>query len=108
MAIGYKADPIISSTTPGIKTRSGGLLLADEKTGATDRKGVFTGGDAVSGPRLVSPPELLYSTYESCSLARDRISEDIMEARRIFQVIMAVALLAASFAVTDSVLAGWR
>ena len=53
MAIGYKADPIISSTTPGIKTRSGGLLLADEKTGATDRKGVFTGGDVVTGPHLV-------------------------------------------------------
>lgn len=53
MAIGYKPDPIISSTTPGIQTRSGGLLLADERTGATHRKGVFTGGDVVTGPHLV-------------------------------------------------------
>src|SRR5512139_1062239 len=53
MAIGYKPDPIISSTTPGIQTSSGGLLLADEKTGATHRKGVFTGGDVVTGPHLV-------------------------------------------------------
>jgi glutamate synthase (NADPH/NADH) small chain len=53
MAIGYKPDPIISSTTPGIQTSSGGLLLADERTGATHRKGVFTGGDVVTGPHLV-------------------------------------------------------
>jgi glutamate synthase (NADPH/NADH) small chain len=53
MAIGYKPDPIIGSTTPGIQTSSGGLLLADEKTGATHRKGVFSGGDVVTGPHLV-------------------------------------------------------
>jgi glutamate synthase (NADPH/NADH) small chain len=53
MAIGYKPDPIISSTTPGIQTSSGGLLLANERTGATHRKGVFTGGDVVTGPHLV-------------------------------------------------------
>jgi glutamate synthase (NADPH/NADH) small chain len=53
-AIGYKPDPIISSTTPGIQTSSGGLLLlADKLTGATHRKGVFTGGDIVTGPQLV-------------------------------------------------------
>ncbi len=53
MAIGYKPDPIIGSTTPGIQTSSGGLLLADERTGATHRKGVFSGGDVVTGPHLV-------------------------------------------------------
>ncbi len=53
MAIGYKVDPIIGSTTPGIQTKPGGLLLADERTGATPRKGVFTGGDVVTGPHLV-------------------------------------------------------
>jgi glutamate synthase (NADPH/NADH) small chain len=53
LAIGYKADPIISSTTPGIQTNSAGLLLADVHTGATHRKGVFTGGDVVTGPHLV-------------------------------------------------------
>jgi glutamate synthase (NADPH/NADH) small chain len=53
LAIGYKADPIIGSTTPGIQTSSNGLLLADEHSGATHRKGVFTGGDVVTGPHLV-------------------------------------------------------
>ncbi len=53
LAIGYKPDPIISATTPGIKTHSDGLLMADEHTGATHRKGLFTGGDVVTGPHLV-------------------------------------------------------
>lgn len=53
LAIGYKPDPIIGSTTPGIQTSSAGLLLADEHTGATHRKGIFTGGDVVTGPHLV-------------------------------------------------------
>jgi glutamate synthase (NADPH/NADH) small chain len=53
LAIGYKPDPIISATTPGIGTHSDGLLLADRDSGATNRKGVFTGGDVVTGPHLV-------------------------------------------------------
>lgn len=53
LAIGYKPDPIISSTTPGIETHSNGLLLANDFTGATNRRGVFTGGDIVTGPHLV-------------------------------------------------------
>jgi len=53
LAIGYKPDPIIGSTTPGFQTHSSGLLMADEKSGATHRKGVFTGGDVVTGPHLV-------------------------------------------------------
>ena len=53
VAIGYKPDPIIGSTTPGIQTSAGGLLLADARTGATHRQGVFTGGDVVTGPHLV-------------------------------------------------------
>ncbi len=53
MAIGYRPDPIISDTTPGIQTDSSGLLLADQHTGATNRRGIFTGGDVVTGPHLV-------------------------------------------------------
>jgi glutamate synthase (NADPH) small chain len=53
LAIGYKPDPIIGETTPGIETRQSGLLKADLHTGATQRKGVFTGGDVVTGPHLV-------------------------------------------------------
>jgi glutamate synthase (NADPH/NADH) small chain len=53
MALGYKPDPIISSTTPGIGTNQYGLLIADQHSGATNRKGVFTAGDIVTGPQLV-------------------------------------------------------
>ena len=52
LAIGYKPDPIISATTPGIETHSSGLLIADQHTGATNRKGLFAGGDVVTGPHL--------------------------------------------------------
>ena len=53
LAIGYKPDPIISDTTPGIETRRSGLLKANQHTGATHRSGVFSGGDVVTGPHLV-------------------------------------------------------
>jgi len=53
LAIGYKPDPIIGNTTPGVETRRSGLLKANLQTGETNRKGVFTGGDVVTGPHLV-------------------------------------------------------
>jgi glutamate synthase (NADPH/NADH) small chain len=53
LAIGYKPDPIIGETTPGVQTRRSGLLRANLHTGETNRKGVFTGGDVVTGPHLV-------------------------------------------------------
>ncbi len=53
VAIGYKPDTIVTDTTPGIQTHSSGLLMADQNTGATHRRGVFGGGDFVHGPHLV-------------------------------------------------------
>ncbi len=53
LAIGYKPDPIIADTTPGLTTQKNGLLIADPETGATSREGIFTGGDIVTGPNLV-------------------------------------------------------
>jgi glutamate synthase (NADPH/NADH) small chain len=53
MAIGYKPDPVIGETTPGIQTHTSGLLMTDENTGATHRRGIFGGGDMVTGPHLV-------------------------------------------------------
>ena len=53
LAIGYKPDPIISDTTPGVEARRSGLIRANSHTGETNRKGVFTGGDVVTGPHLV-------------------------------------------------------
>jgi glutamate synthase (NADPH/NADH) small chain len=52
-ALGYYPDPTITATTPGLRTQQWGLMIADHDTGATSRFGVFTGGDAVTGPDLV-------------------------------------------------------
>lgn len=53
VAKGYYPDPIITATTPGLKTHKWGLIVADETTGATSRFGVYTGGDVVTGPDMV-------------------------------------------------------
>ncbi|MEF9961432.1 MAG: NADPH-dependent glutamate synthase [Erysipelotrichaceae bacterium] len=52
MAIGTSPNPLIRSTTKGLETNKRGCLIADEH-GATTRKGVFAGGDAVSGAATV-------------------------------------------------------
>ncbi len=53
LALGYWPDPIIGETTPDLKTQNWGLIVADPKTGATTRPGVYAGGDDVTGPDLV-------------------------------------------------------
>jgi glutamate synthase (NADPH/NADH) small chain len=53
LALGYWPDPLIGETTPDLEIHKWGLIVADPETGATSRKGVFAGGDAVSGPDLV-------------------------------------------------------
>jgi glutamate synthase (NADPH/NADH) small chain len=53
IAVGYYPDPIITATTPGLKTQKWGMIIADRETGATSRFGVFTGGDVVTGPDMV-------------------------------------------------------
>lgn len=54
LALGYWPDPIISKTTPDLETYNWGLIkMANKKTGATSREGVFTGGDCATGPDLV-------------------------------------------------------
>jgi glutamate synthase (NADPH/NADH) small chain len=53
IAKGYYPDPIVSATTPGLKTQKWGLIVADPSTGATSRFGVYTGGDIVTGPDTV-------------------------------------------------------
>jgi glutamate synthase (NADPH) small chain len=53
VAMGYYPDPIVTATTPGLKTQKWGMIVADRETGATSRFGVFTGGDVVTGPDMV-------------------------------------------------------
>ena len=52
MAIGTKADPKIASTTDDLQVNRKGLYVIDEN-GKTSRKGVFAGGDDVTGPLTV-------------------------------------------------------
>lgn len=52
MALGTSPNPLISSTTKGLDTNSHKCLIADEN-GHTTRKGVFAGGDAVTGAATV-------------------------------------------------------
>ncbi len=52
MAIGTSPNPLIKSTTEGLETQKFGGIVADEK-GQTSRKGVFAGGDAVTGAATV-------------------------------------------------------
>jgi glutamate synthase (NADPH/NADH) small chain len=53
LALGYRPDPIIGATTPGLRTHKWGLIVYDPETGATSRMGVFVGGDIATGPSLV-------------------------------------------------------
>ena len=53
MAIGTTANPIVQSTTPGLETNKRGYIQADEHSQRTTRKGVFAGGDIVTGSATV-------------------------------------------------------
>jgi len=53
IAIGTSANPIVQSTTPGLKTNKWGYIDADSSTQRTSRKGVFAGGDIVTGSATV-------------------------------------------------------
>jgi glutamate synthase (NADPH/NADH) small chain len=53
MAIGQGPNPLVPSTTRGLKTTKWGNIIADEETGATSIPGVFAGGDIVTGAATV-------------------------------------------------------
>ena len=53
MAIGTSANPIVQSTTPGLDTNKRGYIAANADTQRTSRKGVFAGGDIVTGSATV-------------------------------------------------------
>jgi glutamate synthase (NADPH) small chain len=52
-AIGQSPNPLIPQTTPGLQIAKHGNIIADEKTGKTTKKGVFAGGDIVTGAATV-------------------------------------------------------
>lgn len=53
IAIGAGPNPLISSTTPGLKLNERGYIAADPETGATSIPGVYAGGDIVTGSATV-------------------------------------------------------
>jgi glutamate synthase (NADPH/NADH) small chain len=53
IAIGTSANPIVQSTTAGLGTNKRGYIQASEETQRTTRKGVFAGGDIVTGSATV-------------------------------------------------------
>lgn len=53
VAIGQGPNPLISSGTKELKTKDWGGIIIDENTGATSKKGVFAGGDIVTGAATV-------------------------------------------------------
>ncbi len=53
IAIGNGSNPLISQTTPDIETSKRGTIVVDEETMRTSKKGVFAGGDIVTGGATV-------------------------------------------------------
>jgi glutamate synthase (NADPH/NADH) small chain len=53
VAIGTGANPLIQSTTPDLQTNKWGYIVADPETGATSKRGVYAGGDIVTGSATV-------------------------------------------------------
>jgi glutamate synthase (NADPH) small chain len=52
-AVGQGANPLIRDTTPDLHVNKWGYVKADPETGATDKRGVFAGGDIVTGGATV-------------------------------------------------------
>jgi glutamate synthase (NADPH/NADH) small chain len=52
-ALGTKANPIVTKSTPGLALNKWGYIVADSATQATSVPGVFAGGDIVTGGATV-------------------------------------------------------
>jgi len=53
IATGTSANPLIQSTTPGLNINKRGYIEANENSQRTSRKGIFAGGDIVTGAATV-------------------------------------------------------
>lgn len=53
VAIGTTANPVIPKTTPGLDVNKWGYIITKDETGLTTRKGVYAGGDIVTGSATV-------------------------------------------------------
>lgn len=53
IAVGAGANPLLTQSTEGLDTTKRGYIIADPATGKTSKKGVWAGGDIVSGQATV-------------------------------------------------------
>ncbi len=53
VAVGTGANPILTQSTDGLKLNKWGYIEVDEKTATTPKKGVWAGGDIVTGSATV-------------------------------------------------------
>jgi glutamate synthase (NADPH/NADH) small chain len=53
VAVGSGANPLLTSETPDMKLNKWGNVVTDTKTGKTTKKGVWAGGDIVTGAATV-------------------------------------------------------
>ncbi|MGU8436728.1 NADPH-dependent glutamate synthase [Clostridium perfringens] len=53
MSLGTSPNPLISNSTKGLKTNKRGCLLVDEESLSTSLKGIYAGGDAVTGAATI-------------------------------------------------------
>ncbi len=53
MAVGTLANPLLTKSTDDLELNKWGYIRVDEKTGKTTKKGVWAGGDIVTGSATV-------------------------------------------------------
>ena len=53
IAVGAGANPLLTRSTQGLKLNQWGYIITDPETGKTSRKGVWAGGDIVTGSATV-------------------------------------------------------
>jgi len=53
IAIGAGANPLLTQSTEGLELNKWGYIVVDEETGKTTKKGVWAGGDIVTGSATV-------------------------------------------------------
>jgi glutamate synthase (NADPH/NADH) small chain len=53
IGVGTTANPLVQSTTPDLKTTSRNYIVADTESLRTSKRGVFAGGDIVTGGATV-------------------------------------------------------
>ncbi len=52
-ALGFGVNPLVPNTTKGLELNKWGVIVAEPETGKTSRKGVFAGGDSITGGSTV-------------------------------------------------------